>query len=85
MAFQANAFQTNAFQICATTARHKRYDGTEEVTLRYKREDEEQREILIELGKREEIEKQVRLIARTEQEELELMELLMALLLSNEA
>ncbi len=85
MAFQTNAFQNNAFQVCAGRSPQKyKEDADNKIILNLKRWDEEEREILLEYKRREELDGQIRLIARDEQERLEIMEMLAALLLADE-
>lgn len=94
MAFQTNTFQNNAFQICAATNLHKYRlpdeeiypdDEDKQILLRLKREDEEEQEILLEYKRRGELDELVAKIARDKAEQDEIMEVLMALLLANEA
>lgn len=91
MAFQTNTFQNNAFQICAATNQHEGRlpdecpDDDKQILLRLKREQEEEFEILLEYKKREELDELVAKIARDQREQDEIMEMLMALLLANEA
>lgn len=91
MAFQTNTFQNNAFQICAATNLHKgrlpdeELDEDKHILLRLKREGEEEKEILLEYKQRADLDKLVAEIAQDEAEQDEIMEVLMALLLANEA
>lgn len=94
MAFQTNTFQNNAFQICAATNLNKYRlpdeeicpeDEEKQILLRLKRRDEEEEEILLEYKRREELGELVAKIARDKKEQDEIMEMLMALLLANEA
>ena len=84
MAFQTNTFQNNAFQTCAGSKQPPK-GGKERVLIKLRRKEEEEKEILLEYARREELDEQIRQMGFTKAEEDQILEMLAALLLANEA